>query len=51
LKSRDTLVKNLFGKRKRRNKCKGRKKGLREKEEIEYPKQRKSNIGNNITLY
>jgi hypothetical protein len=26
-------------------------KGLRENEEIEYPKQRKNNIGNNIALY
>jgi hypothetical protein len=26
-------------------------KGLREKEEIEYPKQRKRNIENNIILY
>jgi hypothetical protein len=46
------LVKNLFGKGKGRNKCKGRRKEFEwKKEEIEYLKQRKSNIVNNIILY
>jgi hypothetical protein len=38
----------LFGKEKRINKHKGRRKGLRENDEVEYPKQRKNNIENNI---
>jgi hypothetical protein len=46
----------LFGNGKKINKCREKKKrkGLRENDEIEYPKQRKSNIINklnNIILY
>jgi hypothetical protein len=50
-KYRDMLVRNLSRKGKRRNKYKGKKKkkGLRENEEIEYSKQRKTIL--QIILY
>ena len=52
-KSSDMLVRILFGKGKRRNKLNAEEeeKGLKENEAIEYPKQRKNNIENNIILY
>jgi hypothetical protein len=55
-KFRGMLVRNLFGKEKKKKKkkeinAKEKEKSLRENEEIEYPKQRKSNIINNIILY
>jgi hypothetical protein len=48
-KSRGMLVRNLFGKEKRRNKCRGRRKGFERKERDRIPKtKKKNNIGNNI---
>jgi hypothetical protein len=49
-KSRGMLVRNLFGKGKRRNKCRGRRKELEGKGGDRIPKQRNNNIDNNIIL-
>jgi hypothetical protein len=51
-KFRGMLVRNLFGKGMRRNKCSGRRKGFEEKGGDRIPKKKKhNNIGNNIILY
>jgi hypothetical protein len=47
-KSRGMLMRNLFGKEKRINKCRGRIKGFDGKGGYRIPKQRKNDIGNNI---
>jgi hypothetical protein len=49
-KSRGMLVRNLFEKRKRRNKYRRRKKGLEGKGGDLIPKTNKKNIENNIKL-
>jgi hypothetical protein len=43
-KSRGMLVRNLFGKEKRRNKCKGRRKGFERKEGDRILKTKKKTI-------
>ena len=49
-KSKGILIRNLFRKGKIINNAEEKENGLRKNEEIEYPKQRKNNIVNNIKL-
>jgi hypothetical protein len=49
--SRGMLVRNLFGKGKKRNKCKGKRKGFEGKSGDRIPTTKKNNIENNIILY
>jgi hypothetical protein len=45
------LVRNCSGRRREEINAEEEENGLRENKEIEYPKQRKNDIGNNIILY